>query len=696
MKKGKWQTKLRLERIPCAAAAAMLASSLCAFIFTGIPGADMESTPMLFAMLLCAVFTAIMELAALPNAVLLAGCAAFACAGGALFFVPFGGESLYMATTAKADMPAARVLTMVLLLCGALCLAVCVLNRSFALRCVAAAGLLTMLILFVWLRFRLLTVPAVLITAYILIALCQVCTRRMSPLSDEPREMWFVLFSLITAVIVFSLPYPGTRIRWDKLFEVKPTGQLEQLGETLGVEPIEPEAEETEMAESGFSEDQSSLGGWLELVSDARLRAEFSDNSHSDRLTGGIYDRYTGTGWECVTEPEGTGYASHCDALSVSGSDLHGSVVISEVEKSSSGDGKASLFYPPYSYAVVSAETGDTADREGMRLTFEQPDSLSYKAYYYKQSCGYELTDAEKESLLALPKTLPERVRKLVRKTTEGCENDVSAARALMGVLAGCRYATRVDDLPKGRDFVDYFLFDTKEGYCAYFASAMAVMARCAGIPARYVQGYYLGDSDELAFTVSSGNAHAWAELYIDGQWIVYDPAALPMEEIMSDPTEAPEEIEPERDNSALNRILVCSYTVIAAAAIVFVLFRPLFRRLRWRIKLNRSYGQKPGYPAISRCGALMWTLAACGVKREEAETLAEFCERMRKECGWLDEALRDEISDLFQQAGRALYSSAAAEKRGEDTARKVRKSYVQTFGLAKYLRGYRRASMER
>jgi len=678
MRKNKWQTKLKLERMPCASAAAILSSSLCAFIFTGIPGTHMEEASVHLAMLLCAVFTAVLELAALPNSVLLAGCAAFICAGGALLFVPMGAGSIYTAISTDAGVPAARVLTMAMLLCGAVCLAVCVLNRSFALRCIAAGGLLTMLLLFIWLRFGILTVPAILITAYILIVLCQVCSLGMSHTSDAPREMWFVLFSLITAVVVFSLPYPGTRIRWERLLEIRPSGQLEQLGETLDIEPIEPEADGADISGSGYSEDQSSLGGWLELVSVRQLQAEFSDRNHSDRLTGGIYDCYTGSGWICVTQPDGPGYASPCDALSVSDSDLYGSVLISGTEKGSDDEIKReTLFYPPYSCNVVSGDSGEDAVREGTRLVFEQSDSLSYKAYYTDQPCGYELSDDERESLLALPDTLPERVKKLALETTEGCGDDRDKANELMVLLSGYRYSTQVDSLPEDRDFVDHFLFGSKEGYCAYFASAMAVMSRCAGIPARYVQGYYIGTGDALTVTVSSDNAHAWAELYIDGRWVVYDPAASPMDEMIGESADPSDENKPEQDNSALNRILACSYAAIAAAAAVFVVLRPFFRRFSWRMKLKRKHGRNSGYPVIAGCGMLMWVLAACGVKREESETLAEFCARIRRECEWLDEDVCDEISDLFDRVSKVIYSPCgAAEDKRKNIARSVRRRF--------------------
>ncbi len=699
MKKGKWQIQLRPERMPRAAAAAMLASSLCAFVLTGIPGTDMTGSPVIYAMLLCAVFTAAIELASLSNAVLLGSCAAFACAGGALCFIPFGDGSVYTAIAGGSDIPTARVLIMALMVCGALCLAICVVNRFPVMRCAAAGGLLLMLIVFIWLRISLLTLPAILITAYILIVLCQLCASGTSAVSDTPREMWFIMFSLIVAVTVFSLPYPDTRIQWEKFFEINRTAQMEQLGEVLDIDPAEQDEDQTDLYESGYSEEQSSLGGWVELVSDVQLQAKFSDNTHSDRLTGGIYDSYTGSGWICQLDICGTGYTSasvtsSADMTPVSDSDIFGSVHITEISGEADGENEnRSLFYPPYSHLVVSCDTGETAARDQMKLTFLQAADAEYDCYYYRQPCECELTDTEREYYLSLPETLPARVRELALTATDGRSDDESKALGLMRIFSAYRYDTHVSTLPDGRDFVDYFLFDSKVGYCAYFASSMTVMARCAGIPARYVQGYYIG-SDTSAVTVTSRSAHAWAELYIDGRWIVYDPVVSPVEDILSE-TETPADTDAgNHDNSALNRILIWSYAAIAAGGVVFIVFRPFFRLISYRLRLRRRYGRISGYPVIVYCTKLLWVLSACGIRRNDCETLTEFGTRIGKECEWLDDITSKKICCLLEQTGAAIYAADGMVYKSEDVAAAVRTAYIRRFGLLKYLRSQRRASV--
>jgi hypothetical protein len=78
-------------------------------------------------------------------------------------------------------------------------------------------------------------------------------------------------------------------------------------------------------------------------------------------------------------------------------------------------------------------------------------------------------------------------------------------------------------------DRVDYFLFEMKEGYCNYYASSMAVMARAVGIPARVAAGYVQGDweRDVEAYRVREHHSHAWVEIYLPRfGWIDFEPTA--------------------------------------------------------------------------------------------------------------------------------------------------------------------------
>ena len=76
---------------------------------------------------------------------------------------------------------------------------------------------------------------------------------------------------------------------------------------------------------------------------------------------------------------------------------------------------------------------------------------------------------------------------------------------------------------------VDYFLFDLRQGYCDYYASAMIVFARSRGLPARLAVGYASGEYDPVSdqFLVTEADAHSWPEIYFpEYGWIPFEPTA--------------------------------------------------------------------------------------------------------------------------------------------------------------------------
>ncbi|MBQ9897869.1 MAG: transglutaminase domain-containing protein [Ruminococcus sp.] len=87
---------------------------------------------------------------------------------------------------------------------------------------------------------------------------------------------------------------------------------------------------------------------------------------------------------------------------------------------------------------------------------------------------------------------------------------------------------------PGNRDFVNYFLLENKKGYCTHFASSGVLLARMAGIPARYATGYIIVGDDfssssknkdgSYTINVKDNRSHAWAEVYLDGYgWVPFE-----------------------------------------------------------------------------------------------------------------------------------------------------------------------------
>jgi hypothetical protein len=76
---------------------------------------------------------------------------------------------------------------------------------------------------------------------------------------------------------------------------------------------------------------------------------------------------------------------------------------------------------------------------------------------------------------------------------------------------------------------VDYFLFDLKRGYCDYYATAMAMLARAAGLPARIAVGYAAGsyDADTHTYRVTEASAHSWTQVYFPAYgWVDFEPTS--------------------------------------------------------------------------------------------------------------------------------------------------------------------------
>ncbi|MCL2854023.1 MAG: transglutaminase-like domain-containing protein [Defluviitaleaceae bacterium] len=125
------------------------------------------------------------------------------------------------------------------------------------------------------------------------------------------------------------------------------------------------------------------------------------------------------------------------------------------------------------------------------------------------------------EAYTGLP-AIPARVRDLAQRITYHAENDFQRATMIADYLrwhGGYTYTLTPGDTPQGRDFVDWFLFDAREGYCVHFATAFVVMVRSLGIPARYVEGFMVPNQPDADGYIDVVNrmGHAWGEVYFEG-----------------------------------------------------------------------------------------------------------------------------------------------------------------------------------
>jgi hypothetical protein len=123
------------------------------------------------------------------------------------------------------------------------------------------------------------------------------------------------------------------------------------------------------------------------------------------------------------------------------------------------------------------------------------------------------------------------RIDELAAEVTRGATTNIEIARKIEDYLRSAYSYTldlrRVED----GDPVADFLFNTREGHCEYFASAMVLMLRSRRVPARLVNGFQMGEYNEAAdvYTVRQSDAHSWVEAYFPrqghgGAWVPFDP----------------------------------------------------------------------------------------------------------------------------------------------------------------------------
>ncbi len=153
---------------------------------------------------------------------------------------------------------------------------------------------------------------------------------------------------------------------------------------------------------------------------------------------------------------------------------------------------------------------------------------------------------------LQLHEQIDQRVYDMAAQVTASVSAPYDKALALERFLASnFAYNLDVPQQSPNHDFVSSFLIEGKEGYCTYFASAMTVMCRMAGLPARYVEGYVAYPDGEGLAVVTGMEAHAWTEVYFRGfGWVTFDatPSSAEYPELPPEDSEN-SSIPPEEDD---------------------------------------------------------------------------------------------------------------------------------------------------
>ena len=174
-------------------------------------------------------------------------------------------------------------------------------------------------------------------------------------------------------------------------------------------------------------------------------------------------------------------------------------------------DPEGSIFNPYHNYS---------------RMQYEAHSLIPTPPQAALRKAGTDYSTDIRGRYLQLP-TLDPRIPELMKQITAHADNPYDKAGSIESYLRS-HYGYTLDlSGPPPADPLAYFLFQKRAGHCEYFATAMTVMLRSAGIPARYVNGFLTGEYNSVGgdFVVRASDAHSWVEAYFPGfGWLTFDP----------------------------------------------------------------------------------------------------------------------------------------------------------------------------
>ncbi len=133
------------------------------------------------------------------------------------------------------------------------------------------------------------------------------------------------------------------------------------------------------------------------------------------------------------------------------------------------------------------------------------------------------------DKFIQIPPEFSSRVSDLARSLTANAVTPYEKAKAIESYLRTLPYDDAIAAPPAGVDPLEYFLFDIQRGYCDYYATAMAMMLRVVGVPARTASGYAEGifDEESQSYFITQRDAHTWVEVFFpEYGWIEFEPTA--------------------------------------------------------------------------------------------------------------------------------------------------------------------------
>jgi hypothetical protein len=293
------------------------------------------------------------------------------------------------------------------------------------------------------------------------------------------------------------------------------------------------------------------------------------------------------------------------------------------------------------------------------------------------RNASTDYPESIQERYLNLPRSLPERVRQLAGELTEDKLTAYDKAKAIEAYLRSYPYDLEVPVPPEDQDVADYFLFDLKKGYCDYYATAMVVLARASGLPARFVSGYASGSYDAASaeYVVRQMHAHSWAEIYFpEIGWVEFEPtAAQPEIEIPPSRPEITDTAQDETANRLLNRFRL--ETLVYWSSPFMILFFALVLYFVW-IEPWRYMHMAPAI-AVEKMYRQLYRIARpLAGERAKAETTYEFMQKLIRQLNRIGEHSRftnylaravrevESLTDLYQESMFAQHTAGKHDVR--------------------------------
>jgi protein-glutamine gamma-glutamyltransferase len=163
----------------------------------------------------------------------------------------------------------------------------------------------------------------------------------------------------------------------------------------------------------------------------------------------------------------------------------------------------------------------------GSRTRYEVLSEIPDRRKLTAPPPDYQISDQIARRYLQLPQDIDPRITRLAADITGKGRSALEKASLVEQYLKrNYKYTLNLAWTP-GPQPLTTFVFDSKSGHCEYFASAMAILLRAAGIPTRLVNGFLMGEYNSVGrdYIIRESDAHSWVEVYVPGgDWIEFDP----------------------------------------------------------------------------------------------------------------------------------------------------------------------------